>query len=122
MFDWARYLELAKELTQRASTDALWEAALRSAISRAYYASFCAAREYAVQNLGYVASFSAADHLSLRLHFRIQGGEWTRVANRLDDLRRWRNRCDYENRVPNLSNLTVRAITAADDIFAVLNR
>ncbi len=45
-----------------------------------------------------------------------------RVANRLDDLRRWRNCCDYENRVPNLTNLTARATTAADDIFAVLSR
>jgi uncharacterized protein (UPF0332 family) len=38
-FDWAEYLRLADELAQR-QTD---EAALRSAVSRAYYAAFCRA-------------------------------------------------------------------------------
>jgi len=40
-FDWQEYLLLARELSQRSG-----EAALRSAISRAYYAAFCTACNY----------------------------------------------------------------------------
>ena len=40
MFDWADYLTLAQELATRRSD----EAALRPAVSRAYYAAFCQAR------------------------------------------------------------------------------
>ncbi len=38
-FDWRGYFDLAKELSERED-----EAALRSAISRAYYAAFCSAQ------------------------------------------------------------------------------
>lgn len=45
MFDWEEYLELAKFLNRRDD-----EASKRSAISRAYYASFCVARNWLMAN------------------------------------------------------------------------
>lgn len=122
MFDWKLYLELARELNGRPSGDWLYEAALRSAVSRAYYAVFCALREYAMQWLGFAPTRTGADHLDLSSFLQQQGGDWEEVADMLDELRRWRNLCDYNNRVRRLATLTAEAIRTADDIFAVLNR
>jgi hypothetical protein len=43
-FDWADYLKLAEALTQAPTVPGPEEAALRAAMSRAYYAAFCSAR------------------------------------------------------------------------------
>ena len=42
MFEWAAYHTLARELATRSGD----EAALRTAVSRAYYAAFCRARNF----------------------------------------------------------------------------
>ena len=46
MFDWTAYLDLARELAKQTDN----EAALRSAISRAYYAAFGMAHRRLVQH------------------------------------------------------------------------
>lgn len=53
-FDWFDYLELSKELESSAQGSALEEAKLRSAISRAYYALFCSAKNYLSANRPYL--------------------------------------------------------------------
>ncbi len=45
-FDWNEYLKLAQELIGKSSTPCNQEARCRSAISRAYYAAFCNARNF----------------------------------------------------------------------------
>ena len=45
-FDWSDYLTLANELAPRPIDRTTAEAKLRSAISRAYYANHCKARNY----------------------------------------------------------------------------
>lgn len=45
-FDWAEYLDVAKSLSGQSATPPGREAALRAAISRAYYAAFCSARNH----------------------------------------------------------------------------
>lgn len=45
-FSWKDYYILAGQLKQQAADSPQQEAYLRSAISRAYYASFCLARNY----------------------------------------------------------------------------
>jgi uncharacterized protein (UPF0332 family) len=45
-FDWSEYLNLARNLAGQTTTPPNQEAALRSAISRAYYAAFCMARNH----------------------------------------------------------------------------
>ena len=59
--DWNNYLILADELAKR--TDS--EAAMRSAISRAYYAGFHAVRDYLVNNHGFSVSHGAGSHVSI---------------------------------------------------------
>jgi hypothetical protein len=103
VFDWREYLELANDLGDLQGTTItirLSEATRRSAVSRAYFAAFCHARNYAVRHLGYVARHSTSDHGRLRHHFRRLG--MVEVADSLDDLRSWRNLSDYSDVVPDL--------------------
>lgn len=46
-FNWGDYLSLANALLTKPNTPGPEEAAYRSAVSRAYYAAFCIARNYA---------------------------------------------------------------------------
>jgi len=46
-FDWEQYYDLAEWLLKHPGTAAPQEASLRSAVSRAYYAAFCPARNFA---------------------------------------------------------------------------
>jgi hypothetical protein len=52
-FDWREYLNLARQLAGLQGSDYSQEAVERSAVSRAYYAAFCWARNYAEKNLGF---------------------------------------------------------------------
>jgi len=49
-FDWKSYLQLAHELIQHQNPAIPQEAYLRSAISRAYYAVFCIAKNFLIRN------------------------------------------------------------------------
>lgn len=60
-FDWRHFLSLAKELSNYSGTSSLQEAAARSAVSRAYYAAFCWALDYASMQLGFQRSGKAED-------------------------------------------------------------
>ena len=53
-FDWSGYFDLAGELATVNTSDSakIVEAKLRAAISRAYYAAFCLARNYLRDDLG----------------------------------------------------------------------
>jgi hypothetical protein len=46
-FNWSDFLTLADALPRNPSSAGPEEASLRSAISRAYYAAFCGARDFA---------------------------------------------------------------------------
>jgi len=61
-FAWAEYLSLAEALFRERATFADEEACCRAAISRAYYAAFCAARHHARDNEGLTLSNTAQDH------------------------------------------------------------
>jgi hypothetical protein len=45
-FNWSDYLLLAEAMTKKPNTPGPKEAALRAAVSRAYYAAFCASRNF----------------------------------------------------------------------------
>lgn len=53
-FDWSDYLRLANELAPRPINAATQEAKLRCAISRAYYANYCKARNHLRDDQGQV--------------------------------------------------------------------
>jgi hypothetical protein len=117
-FDWAEFLELADFLAGNRAARHTGEAASRSAVSRAYYAAFCHARNHARASLGYRPTGTAADHTSLRRHLARHGQ--FRIARRLDDLRTWRNLCDYEDMVRNVPLILRSALAAARDVVSAL--
>ena len=98
-FDWTEYLTLANYIQQQGNKSIIdKEAAHRSAVSRAYYAAFCYARNYARDNRGFQPGYNAEDHKTLPNFFDSKNK--TAVANALVELRQWRNGCDYQDRTP----------------------
>jgi len=115
-FDFRDYLPLARTLDSMAT-----EAARRSAVSRAYYAAFCHARDYAARHLGFTPSYDVNDHWRLREHLRSRHEtKRTGIASGLDSLRTWRNECDYDAQVSNLASQVTDAIRVAQQIIAEL--
>jgi hypothetical protein len=119
-FDWRKYLELARFLLNYAGGDVDREAGLRSAASRAYFAAFSHARNYAVAKLGFVAKDSPDDHGALKAH--LKKGKTAKLADRLDRLRQWRNTCDYAEDAPvGLDTVVEAAVAEAEKVFAGLS-
>ncbi len=118
-FDWKQYLELARFLENPTGTPPDQEAALRSAVSRGYFAAFCHVRDHAVAHLGFDAREQPEDHGRLRT--LLKRGKMQKISERLDRLRQWRNACDYEGEVEgDLATITASAIGEADKVFVAL--
>lgn len=114
-FDWREYLKLAQYLQGDSEHSFTKEAASRCAVSRAYYAAFCFARNYARDKQAFVLTGTAQDHALLRKHF--QQRKMSEVANQLSELRQWRNFCDYDDTVKNLSMLLESSINEAEKLI-----
>ncbi|MCS6773433.1 MAG: hypothetical protein RMM31_08575 [Anaerolineae bacterium] len=118
-FDWRTYLHLAQVLLAQADRSPLQEAYQRSAVSRAYYAAFCHARNWAQTRLGFRPRGTAADHFGLKEHLAQSGAShFISAANLLDRLRKLRNQCDYEDKLPDLPVLAPSALQIAQQILA----
>jgi hypothetical protein len=113
-FGWNDFLDLARFL-QDGSTTYTPDAALRSATSRAYYAAFCHARNYAQRKLGYARMHNMQDHDGVRDHLRRKGRG--AEADSLETLRRLRNQCDYDDVVSNLAFIARTAISSAEEVL-----
>ena len=114
-FDWSEFLELARGLAGQAGRRYSAEASERSAVSRAYYAAFCWARNYAAKSSSFQHTHTARDHERLREHFKRRGEP--QLASALNKLRGWRNECDYEDTVTNLHLCVKNAIRTADKVI-----
>ena len=90
-FDWREYLNLGRFL-QDGITRFSPESASRCTISRAYYAAFCHARNYARDRANFIPTNTPEDHTLVRDHFAVSRNQ---VSLSLDLLRQWRNKCDY---------------------------
>ena len=117
-FDWRDYLALAEALTGDADPRYSEEAAHRAAVSRAYYAAFGHARRYASTRLGFRPTGTPRDHVLLRQHFSQR--RRPAIARRLDQLRMWRNLCDFDDRVVNLVRLSAAALRTARRVVDAL--
>jgi len=97
------------------------EAAWRSAVSRAYYAVFHAAREL-LDDLGFAVPRGDRAHGHLWLRLSNCGDRQVQDAGReMNDLRRGRNRADYDVNAP-LSSFTAAALVAdAEQIIKTLD-
>ena len=116
-FDWSQYLVLAKELSTR--TD---EAALRSAISRAYYAAYHHAKSFcASKSIVIIQSGANSEHFDLWDTFGKKGGPtFANIHTRGDRLKRKRHNADYDSGISGLAVVVGDSIKDADAIFFLL--
>jgi|SRR5581483_1092488 uncharacterized protein (UPF0332 family) len=116
-FDWKEYLDLAQFLATNQGSFTR-EAALRCAISRAYFAAFCHARNYASSQQGFKPKRTEEDHSDVREHFKRSG--MLDIASKLDQLRQWRNKCDYAEEVFQVPVIAESALNTAQTVFSRL--
>ena len=118
VFHWDEYLRLARFLESAGSRHFNQEAAQRSAASRAYYAAFCHARNSARDHHQFEPDYDQEDHSRVRADFTARG--MRDIADKLRELRQWRNMCDYQDTVYNLQTLVFNAISRANEILSSL--
>ena len=68
-FDWREYLTLAENLYTNSHNFPNQEACFRVAISRAYYAAFCTARNYAKKYDHLILRKTGEDHRIVKDHY-----------------------------------------------------
>jgi uncharacterized protein (UPF0332 family) len=115
-FDWTKYLILAKELSERAND----EASLRSAISRAYYAAFCTARNRLLQEGEEIPRTGEAHNLVWEKYRESAHRGRKKIGVIGDRLRRSRNIADYEDEFPNLDRKAYETVVSTSDLLASL--
>ena len=122
-FDWAEYLALAQELAGRETTPPTQEARLRSAVSRAYYAAFCKARNHLRDEEASAIPATGEAHRVVWEQFK---GSSDRVRKEIgtngDRLREDRRKADYEDTITNLSSLTSKALARGMQIISRLSK
>jgi uncharacterized protein (UPF0332 family) len=112
-FDWRAVVGLADELSKR--TD---EAALRSAISRAYYSAYCYARDRAGLN-----SAGARDSHKLVFDYyerRAHGKLRDFGSNELPSLHRLRKEADYDEEAKITANQAKLVVGRAKKVIAFI--
>jgi hypothetical protein len=119
-FDWKGFLSFAHNLQQQAATLPEPEPLLRSAVSRAYFGTYCHARNYAKDYLKFNPREDADDHGRLRAHLKDRRRKGD--ADRLEQLRQLRNNADYLNDLPwtDAPATVVSALAFADSVFKSL--
>ncbi len=118
MFQWETFLDVARDLARNDQADN--EAALRSAISRAYYAVLGAAHQRLVD--ADWTSPGGSIHLHVwRAYADATDRRRRNVARHGNFLRLRRNDADYKRQFPlPLHETVVAALKAADELFALL--
>ena len=118
-FKWKEYYYLASFLSKVTGWEEVSaDGARRASVSRAYFAAFGHAKAHAKQQWGFHGSGYGEDHGALRNEFRRQRRR--EVAERLENLRLWRNKCDYDEQVSNLRDLTINSVQAAREVINLL--
>jgi uncharacterized protein (UPF0332 family) len=123
-FDWSDFLKLAESLARAERASSLEEAALRSAVSRAYYAAFCLSRNYARDRGRIALTGQARDHGIVKDYFKYSRvRDHKKIGTKLDRLRDNRNCADYDDDLRgNLRALTQFSLAEARDILGLLDR
>ena len=126
-FDWSEYLELAQELAGDAASSPNKDAKLRSAISRAYYAAFCKARNH-LRDIDRDQKLLANPpkvknvHKYVRNQFEHSSDRSRKkIGTDLNRLRLRRNDADYKDVVSGLSQLSTVSLKTTHDIISALN-
>lgn len=115
MFDWVEYLYLARELAARNE-----EASQRSAISRAYYAAFCSARNW-LSHRGMPIPPTSDAHTFVWQAFEMQADRPKRAVGQLGRrLRRARTQADYEDHMKELRKTVEDALCEAQKVLTII--
>jgi uncharacterized protein (UPF0332 family) len=115
-FDWVQYLIIARELATRPDN----ESALRSSISRAYYAAYNAAMAYCGDKKISVLKNRGA-HEDLWDAFRRQGDLMLNIVSEKGDrMRRKRTEADYFSEVTGLESSVEQCLQESHDILKSL--
>jgi uncharacterized protein (UPF0332 family) len=114
-FDWSEYLNLAQELSGHITGPSSQEARLRSAISRAYYAAFCKARNHLRDKERHSIPDGGQAHPYVREQFRRSPDKARKkLGENLNRLRIDRNKADYHDTVAGLPAITEKALRLAE--------
>jgi uncharacterized protein (UPF0332 family) len=119
-FDWSEYLKLAQELVEGDTN----EEKQRSAISRAYYAAFCYARNYLKNYLDFKPRREENEHQAVSEKFKDydpKNRKMIQIGNDLSRLRSDRNNADYDDTVMNLRSKAKLALKLAKNIIDKIN-
>ena len=123
-FDWAGFLRFAASIESAPDSPGPPEAALRAAISRAYYAALHLCREFAVQE-GWTPSSFESIHQAVPKYLRHHppaDRTRRRMAHELDLLRALRVQADYEDALRGRpETLAAKAVALAKGIVSKLN-
>lgn len=113
MFEWEDFLDLAETLAGEPSN----EAAARSAISRAYYATFHSGRDYLVR-AGVPIDRSRNAHLQVQEELRQKSEGLGQIVKRLHV---WRKYADYDDlSIPDVARQAAVAVALAREAIAAI--
>lgn len=123
-FDWENYLTLAKKISNstKGKSENGNEALRRSGVSRAYYAIYHLAEDFAIANLSY-APPGTARHTALWGFYKRQFGnvDCQEVGAILSNLWNWRRQCDYDKEgLGNVEAMLGGSIINADRVKQLL--
>ncbi len=122
-FDWSEYFFLAQELAGHPTDRAGQEARLRAAISRAYYATFCSARNLLRDKDSIAIPRNKNPHEFVISRFRKNQHPLRRkIGDDLDRLRRRRNKADYEDTILDIHRIAETALRLAQRTLSTLNQ
>lgn len=126
-FDWREYLTLAENLCTNSHDFLNQEACFRVAISRAYYAAFCTARNYAKKYDHLSLRKTGEDHGLVKNHYESANDSNTqqkrkrrKIGSNLHRLRNLRNKADYDDIFSSLENEAKQAITISTQVIKLL--
>lgn len=119
--DWYAYLSLAKELAEpkEGLTHHEKEARQRSAVSRAYYAIFCTARDIFDPDYKYRSptEMEGSSHAKLWKRLRTDSDQERRyIGQHGRNLGEARRQVDYDEFVTDLNHVVADAIQSAEDL------
>lgn len=123
MFDWTAYLELAQELAHQGTQSPNDEAKLRSAVSRAYYAAYCTARNrLRDKDTGQVPRGTDAHSFVWDCFSASPDDRRKRIGESGQRLRRDRNSADYDDVVTKLPLVLAKALIESRQILDLLSQ
>jgi hypothetical protein len=119
-FDWSRYLTLAKELAGPGTNPSPDEAKLRCAISRAYYANYCMARNHLRDKEGHRIPREDSHRYVIEQFINSSDRKRTDLGKDLNRLKISRTMADYDDEFPGTGPSTIVALRLADSVMAKL--